>query len=485
MPRHPTAFPHSPLAALSFILALLGTSLTAAAEPPPTPATDPAAAAERYLAQWSSEGAASCEANAAGCPRLGESLYNAAIAFQASGQRNKAIMARTVLTNPKYHLDNTEIGRKALFQLAEDYKALTEYARAAELYEAAAIKFPAAPEAPDALMDATVFRLALGEIDRATKNAELYDKIYGAKMPAKAVTIRLGIAATLLEREQFQEAKTMLAQVISRADKVGEIHDKVLAHASFARTLAALEDSQGAEKEYAVVRSLWKNHEVQKRILAEYDTNPRNLGKVLNAVGEAEFFFAERKRKEADAIRYPEYKGLADKEHVIKHINTKVVDWIKKKRPAIEEAEKAYRQVLELQPAPPPRWVVASASRVGQMWARFVAEFRAAPIPNEWKKKGPVPGADGLTYDELRKEYYSKIDEAVEPQKQQAKAAFKICVDSSIKYQHSDEFSRACRVWLEKNYRTEFIRVEEFIPAARMSTVLPITTDVLPQPHER
>ena len=96
------------------------------------------------------------------------------------------------------------------------------------------------------------------------------------------------------------------------------------------------------------------------------------------------------------------------------------------------------------------------------MWGKFVAEFRAAPIPKEWKGHGIVPGTADLTYDELRGEYYSKLDEASEPQKQQAKGAFKTCLDYSVKYQFFDEYSRKCEVWLSKTYKNEYHAVDEF-----------------------
>jgi hypothetical protein len=72
-----------------------------------------------------------------------------------------------------------------------------------------------------------------------------------------------------------------------------------------------------------------------------------------------------------------------------------------------------------------------------------------------------VPGTD-LSYAELRGEYFAKLDEASEPQKQMAKSAFKTCLDYSIKYQYFDEFSRACEVWLSKNYGAEYHLVDEF-----------------------
>lgn len=480
MTRHATVSSHRSLAAIMFLAVHLGSAVAAAQS---TSAADPATMAQTYLDEWTSKGEAACVANAPECTRLGESLYNAAAAFQAAGERNKAIMARSQLIQPKYHLDQTEIGKKALFQLAEDHKALAEYARAAELFETAVARFSTAAEAPDALMDATLFRLTLGEMESAKKNAVLYDKLFDAKKPASAVAVWLGIAGTLTDGKQFHEAKAVLSQQMARIDKDGEIRDKFLAHAWLGRTLAGLDDAQGAEKEYQTVRAMWQRTEAQKQVMAEVETNPRNVGKVLTVVGEALFFFAEKKRKDVEAIRFPAYQGSADKDDVIRHLNTKVVDWIKKKRPAIEEAESAYRLILELPPAPPPRWVVASASRVGNMWAKFVAEFRAAPIPKVWTQNGPIPGAPDVTFEELRKDYYARIDEAAEPEKQRAKAAFKVCVGSSAKYQYNDEYSRTCLTWLEKNYPKEFVPVGEFIPATRLFAAMSGAAEPLPDPR--
>jgi hypothetical protein len=96
------------------------------------------------------------------------------------------------------------------------------------------------------------------------------------------------------------------------------------------------------------------------------------------------------------------------------------------------------------------------------MWGKFVAEFRAAPIPKEWKGHGLVPGTADLTFDELRGEYFAKLDEASEPQKQTAKGAFKTCLDYSVKFQFFDEYSRKCEEWLSKNYGAEYHLIDEF-----------------------
>jgi hypothetical protein len=177
----------------------------------------------------------------------------------------------------------------------------------------------------------------------------------------------------------------------------------------------------------------------------------RRLGRALQAVGEAMFYFVEKKREKVEAIEFPAYKGGGTMPEVKKHIETKVADWIKKKRPLIQEATEEYKKIVDLQPLPPPQWVIAAGSRVGRMWGQFVSEFRAAPIPNSIKK-------DAV----LRTSYFGALDDASEPQKQMARGAYSICLEYSVTYQYFDEFSRSCEKWLAENYKSEFHLIDEF-----------------------
>jgi tetratricopeptide (TPR) repeat protein len=437
----------------------------------------PEADAEAYMAVWADKGKERCESNDPGCAAAGHALEKAAAAYVLAGQRNKAIAVRKTILDPKNHLDYTDYGRRAAFDLAQDYQAIAEYAEAASLFESAAKKFPAMDRAPEALSDAVVLRLGLGDVTKAVENVDLFAKNFGAKQPATHAKMLLAIGAFHEEKGEFAEARKWLEKSMAKLDKAGEFDNRVVAHAMLGRVRVKLDDAKGAEKEYDVVRALWKDPEAGlKAILASggsEETQDKRLGRTLTAVGEAHFFFAEQKRKAADEIRFPEFKGAATKEAVLEHINTKVVEWVRKKRPAIEEAEKEYLKIVSLQPMPPPRWVIASSARVGQMWGKFTAEFRAAPIPKEWKGKGKLPGTE-LTYESIRKDYYERLDEASEPQKQTAKAAFKKCVDYSTKFQWFDEYSRTCGVWLEKNYGKQFVHLEEFRPkSAGASFVVP------------
>jgi hypothetical protein len=88
-----------------------------------------------------------------------------------------------------------------------------------------------------------------------------------------------------------------------------------------------------------------------------------------------------------------------------------------------------------------------------------VAEFRAAPIPKEWRQNGMSPY--GLPWEEIRAAYYEALDNASEPQKKRAKAAYEGCLAYSVRYQHFDQHSRSCEVWLSKNYGAEYHQMDE------------------------
>jgi hypothetical protein len=50
-----------------------------------------------------------------------------------------------------------------------------------------------------------------------------------------------------------------------------------------------------------------------------------------------------------------------------------------------------------------------------------------------------------------------------------AKPALVACLDYSVKYQYFDQYSRACEVWLAKNYRSEYHVVDELRAASTLS----------------
>ena len=242
---------------------------------------------------------------------------------------------------------------------------------------------------------------------------------------------------------------------------------RLQAHALLGRAYSKTNKGATAAKEYGAVAKLWADPKAGVNSINSIEgedagAKQRRLGRALEAVGEAFFYVAEQKKGKVDKVKFPEYKGQGTKESVLKHIQVKVKDWIGKKRPLIEEATAEYKKIIDLQPVPPPRWVIAAGSRVGEMWGTFVKEFRAAPIPDNIKKDY-----------ELRTAYFGALDDASEPQKLVAKGAFEVCLGYSVKYQYFDEFSRSCEEWLATTYKNEYHLVDEFRGAPnRVNSVL-------------
>ncbi|MCU0680779.1 MAG: tetratricopeptide repeat protein [Polyangiaceae bacterium] len=410
--------------------------------------------ANLYLALWRRYGEGVITGGSAPqCDRMEEIVFNAAEAYQSAHLVLKSINTRLILLDAKYKMDKTELAKKSTYKIGGNYQAIAAYEQAAEWYERYAKTFPDGDKADQALSDAVVLRLGLGQEKEAIDDADLFTKKFSAKFPTQAAQVGFAIGAHYAEREDWGLAARRLQGSMGLIDRSGTPDVKAQAHALLGRAYLRTKHENQAGGEYKRVQGIWADPKgtAEKIIKDDPEGGPRKVGRALTAVGEAYFFFAEREKKKVDAINFPKYEGPADKASVLKHIQVKVKGWLQKKRPAIEAAEKEYLKIVKLEPEPPPRWVIAAGSRVGGMWGEFVREFRAAPIPAAIKRD-----------DELRTTYYNALDEASEPQKQRAKAAYETCLKYSVTYQYFDEFSRACEVWLSKTYKNEYHQVDEF-----------------------
>jgi hypothetical protein len=372
-----------------------------------------------------------------------------------------------------------------MFRIGGNYQAIAVYDNAADWYERYAKENPhrktcvgGGPCAADkALADAISLRLGLGQEDQAVADVKQYEKDYGNSNPTEAAQIAFAIGAHYAEKEDWEMARKSLAGAMHQLDHAPP-DVQVQAHATFARALMHLKSAPQAKGEYARVRAIWGDgSQAQAKIADAYksdseDAKAHKLGKALDAVGEAMFFAAEdRKKDKVDALPFPVYKGSGSKDDIKKYMDKTLMPWVQKKRAAIEDVDKDFQKVTELQPVPPPRWVIAAASRAGMMWGNFVDDFRRAPYPKEWDKKGFVPGTgDTLSWNEVKATYLEHLDEASEPiKKEKAKPALKRCLDDSVKYQYFDEYSRDCEKWLAKNYKTEYHVVDELRGAPTLS----------------
>lgn len=158
---------------------------------------------------------------------------------------------------------------------------------------------------------------------------------------------------------------------------------------------------------------------------------------MASAEGEARFYVAEKKRAEAEAIKPPAIPNGLNKDAMLKFINTKFVEWVTKRRAALEEAEKYYMKVLEVQPAPPPQWVIASAERVAHMWWSFVQGLMQIPNPKEWNQNP-----------DMVKTYRAALERASEPYKQRSRSAYEMCQKKSEQWGAVQPHTQQCIDWL-------------------------------------
>jgi TolA-binding protein len=418
-----------------------------------------------------------------------ELVYNAAKAFQAGRLVAKAIAARMILLNPQNRMEKSPLAKKAVYEIGGNYQAIAVYDQAAEWYERYSKEDKHADNADNALKDAVLLRIGTGDEQKAIEDAALFQKNYGAAKPKIAAQIAFSIGAHWADKEDWDKCQASLKGIMGLIGKAG-IDVQVQAHATLARCFSHLKGDQGAKAEYASVRSLWNDQAAaQKKLNEAYpeetqEARVRRLGKALDAVGEAIFYDAdERKHADVDVIKFPFYTGSGKKEDVLKFVQQKVGDWMKKKSTAIIKIEAEYKKIIDLQPEPPPRWVIAAGSRVGLLWGDFVDDFRRAPYPSDWNKKGCAVAcgtADELSWRDIKLNYFNNLDMASQPYKDGnakspegkpigAKPALVACLDYSVKYQYFDDFSRACEVWLAKNYKAEYHVVDELRGAPTLS----------------
>lgn len=277
--------------------------------------------------------------------------------------------------------------------------------------------------------------------------------------------------AAQLDQGQRASARAALAPLLQALDRTGCLDEQLVAHALMGRLLDKSGAARQASAEFERVAQLWQDPAVAVQHVGAASesetTRYLRLGRALNAVGEAMFRQAEQTRlSTVEPLRFPAYAGAraapgprkplgqmtaaerdrelarrkAESESVRKHIQGPVRLWVERKQRAIEDAEKAYAKVVDLQPVPPPLWVVASASRVGQMWADFSDDFADAPVP-AWMSSDP----DVLTM------YQRLLGEATEPQRARAQAAFETCQHLAERYRIDNTYVQQCKSWLDSH----------------------------------
>ncbi len=351
--------------------------------------------AESLVKLWHDVGEPLCAAKSPACSRMAVVLASAADYFKAAHQMGRAMDMRRILIDPRYGMDKTRSAQFAVCHGADDLaESLLDFEEAASWYERCAKEVSTRIYESHALRMAVNLRLLLGDEPAARRAMVALPHTSGPFGFGEIERAALSIADYDVRAEKWADAEQWLTQEKSLFDATQQLDAKLVYHATLARIALGRGRNEKAFAEYGVVRQLWKTAPPAAKTFDTKNPYFNELKEILEAVGEAEFFFAQRAEKAVDAIQFSPYRGPLVEKPVYRYImEHRKIELTKFK--AIERASEEYHRVLEIEPVAPPRWVIAAANRLGNLWAAFARDVENVP-----KLSGPVPGTSGVTYEE-------------------------------------------------------------------------------------
>jgi len=448
-------------------------------------------------------------------------LYNAALNYQKASKIKKAmdIRQQRILGHESYK--DKETYRLTMFDLAEDYRRIALYGRAADWYEkfaATDVKIDkllelaqgkiekerdAHPEKykdkkiedvgkeyteeqrASALSNAVVLRLGLGQEEEAIKDSDTFDKKFGAKRKEQARQIFLAIGEHYIEQGEWKKGSDRLDKFI-KGYPDARLDEKLHVRAMLGRANKALKQNGAAEKYFGEIRGDWgKGREKMQAEIEKAANDNKNNSKIrtnaYGAVAEAYLFFADKEAEKANVVKFVPYKGNGDLIDTDKYFKKEFAPYLTKRLAANQPAFEAYQRVFclgegttadkgctrewkDIGEQLASKFVVEAASKAGDLYADTYDKAKNAPLSNELLE---APGDS----DKIKKEkaatralYYSVFDRVAEPIKNPARTAFQECLLISTQAKFFDEYSERCEKWLAKVYKSEFRTLEELRP---------------------
>lgn len=453
------------------------------------------------------------------CGRLDEMLYNAAIEYDAAFLLGRAMRVRDRLVQA-FLPRNSPWAQRALYHLAGNYHAIQVFSRAAELYEqyaeyvagnrqtaiasanAAAQASHTTPEDPvqqaaDALRQATIFRIGLGEEDRALANADRFARLFGRdpnrRRTAANVVFSIGqiysdrVARLRRQATTGSDARQDRDRQIRGAwnDLVrhyegfmrnwaaqGTLDQKIQGAVALARGYWGLEDYRRAEGYLRQAVEAW-GAGAQGQPTAGERTIREQLGdeagdaveKSRDAVAEAKFYLAELVYQRFMAQRVPAYNG-GSRRAAFDSWNTRTfTPYIQNRMHLVEQATQLYQGVMEMHV---PNWEIAAAYRLANLYYQFAVTIRTAPVPPDVRRNADLLDA----WNVLR-------DERTQPFINTASTGFQACITRSTQVHWFNEWSQRCERELNEIDRNRFpladeIRVQPTLVFSRPVTSRPI-----------
>lgn len=388
------------------------------------------------------------------CGEMDEVLYNAAINFEAAHLLGRAIQVRTVLVE---RFPESQLSKKAIYLIGQNFQALAYYEQAAKYYEQFARKFPGedgthcsaedkesgiCPNAIEGLEQATFFRIGLGDDKAAMEDAELFARNYRRKLPRQTSQVMFSIGSIYEHQKRWFEVISHYRDYLAKYGRVGMPHQVIQAQTAIGRAFWELNKKGDAKKHFEAAVREWTTG-APRQIASLKDVSKEDkvsyLRLALDSAAESQFYLAEYEFADFQKVQFPQYRGGKSMAQVKKWSNTEFKKWVTRKQAALRSAESDYAKVaritanaggVEMKSAP---WQIAAAARTGEMYRSFVDEFRDAPIPREIEKDP-----------ELFDIYVGALDDVSEPLQRQAIDKFEFCLKTATQVRWFNRWSRAC-----------------------------------------
>ncbi len=368
------------------------------------------------------------------CSRRDEILLNLAIHAQAADLVGRAIAALEALVEEHPESEHVPDAHR---RLGEAYHAIAIYERAAEHYEAFVRRSPRAEGAADALANAVFFRLGLGDEDAAIAAARFFEQRLSRAHPERASQVAFSIGTIHEARDDHRAVVAHYRRWLGRHAEAASPARVVEAHVAIGRAQRRMGETQRAGLAFARAIESYERLGPAVAALPEAE-RAREIREAREAVAEAAFGNADVLYERFRDTPLPRYR----RGRVEAWVERAFRPWLEEQLANLARAEAAFERVAEYDD---PRWTIASAARVGEMYARFADAFGDAPVP-------PAIARDP----DLYAEYVDELERQRRRFSEPAVDRYALCLGIATRLRFFDERSQRCEHELNRLDPSEY-----------------------------
>lgn len=336
---------------------------------------------------------------------------NAARNFEREKRIEDAIQARLALVN---NVSGSPLVPEALYKIGLNLQALAIFSKASDALEFFGKKFPDREEAKEALRRAAVFRLGLGQYDKAEQVSREYLKLVGKQDEAKAASVFFGLGEIFEKQEDWKRVVNHNQEFLRTYRDSGEINLLLAANTRIGNAYMAMKpsDTRKAQRAYKDAYDAFKK--LSNEQLTKLDSKGRS------AVAEARFKMGEEIFRELKATPL-KVKPYANVKKFISEMTNK----IKTKSEIAVRAREVFLEVINFKS---PTWAIAALSRIGQIFEDLSDEIYNVPAPK--------------SFDEEQVEIFKgAMAERAEAPRAKAKESYELCLGKASELKWFNDWS--------------------------------------------